>query len=539
MRRPWRIPALLVLIGLLVAGIVVQRRTTAETSAISIDAAVPVVAAGDASGSTWYCAAGTATSAAEGFAEQTIIVSNSSDRESTGFVTVHSDSGAQTSRPLTVPPHGSATFRSSEILKAPWAAVVVEASGGGVAVTQEVRGPSGRSVADCSSSSSPVWWFPAGTSRAGARLLLTLFNPFPGEATVDITFDTEDGTRTPQQFQGLVVRGGHVSVVDISAVVTLRERVSMSVVARSGRLVAMGLQTTDGRNATESGLTFVPGSSVTAPVWFFPVSTPVALAADEIVSVINTGDTDAEVQVQVQLDDPAVNGTVEPFVVSVPAQRSIEVDLGADARVPTSVGHWLIVRATGGEPLVVARTIGAVRTASTGGLASTLGVPVVATRWIGGVPLATATSSALLSVVNPHASRRATVTVRVHGDGRVSDVARMVAVVIPPGQRTVIDLAKVFTTRPTGPWEVVSDQPVVAGQWFTFSSPIDFSTVGAYPVAGTQSSPGPVADPDTPHDGGAAPRSDDSVPGATTTSTTAAPTAAPTASTTTTVAAVN
>jgi len=537
MRRPWRVPALVVLIALLVAGIAVQQRRTVDATPDLLAAgSVAVVAGETASGSTWYCAAGTATNAAEGFAEQTITVSNSSDRESTGFMTAYSDSGTQASRPITVTPHGSVSVRTSEILKAPWASVVVEASGGGIAVTQEVRGPAGRSAADCASASSPVWWFPAGTSRAGARLSLALFNPFPGEATVDITFDTEDGTRTPQQFQGLVVRGGQVSIVDVSAVVTLRERVSMSVNSRSGRIVAMAMQTTDGRGATASGLTFVPGSPVTAPVWTFPMSTPAALTGDEVVAIINTGETDAEVQVQVQLDDPAANGTVEPFTVSVPARRSLEVDLGADARVPSTVGHWLIVRATGGEQLVVARTIGVVRTASSGGLTSTLGVPVVATRWIGGVPLPAATSAAFLAVANPHASRRATVTFRVHGDGRVGDVDRMVAVVIPPGQRAVVDLARVLSARSTGPWEVVSDQPVVAGQWFTYSTPVDFSTVGAFPVVGTMSMPGPVADPDTSTDGGTAPRSDDRVPGATTTTSTSSTS---TTSTTTTVAAPN
>lgn len=539
MRRTWRTPALVVLVGLLVAGIVVQqRRPTPDAPTVPLAGSVPVVAADDASGSTWYCAAGTATSAADGFAEQTITIANSADRESAVVLTVYTDSGAQQSRPSTVPAHGSTTVRTSDVLKAPWASVVVEATGGGIAVTQEVRGPAGRSSADCASSSSPVWWFPAGTSRAGARLSLALFNPFPGEATVDISFDTEDGTRTPQQFQGLVVRGGQVSIVDISAVVTLRDRVSMSVDARSGRVVATALQTTDGRNASESGLTFVPGSTIAAPVWVFPVSTPVALAGEETVAIINTGDTDAEVQVQVQLDDPAANGTVEPFAVSVPARRTVEVDLGADARVPTTVGHWLIVRSTAGESLVVARTIGVVRTASAGGLSSTIGVPVVATRWIGVVPVPASTSSALVSIVNPHASRRATVTLRLHGDGRVTDVERMVSVVIPPGQRTVIDLARALPARTSGtwgPWEVEGDLPVVAGQWFTYAVPIDFSTVGAFPVVGTLSAPGPIADPDTPADGGSAPRSDDGIAGSTTTTTTSSTTS----TTSTTVAAVN
>ena len=43
--------------------------------------------------------------------------------------------------------------------------------------------------------------------------------------------------------------------------------------------------------------------------------------------MFNPGDTDTDVLVQVQLDDPAVNGTVEPFEVTVPAHRFAVVDL--------------------------------------------------------------------------------------------------------------------------------------------------------------------------------------------------------------------
>ena len=527
MSRAWRLPALVVLVAVLVAAIVAERNESVAPTGSTAPLAVSMVAEPSAPGSIWYCAAGTATGAATGVAEQSVVIANITDDESSGTVTVVTDGGRQESRPITVPAHGTTTVRTSDVLRAPWAAVVVEATGGGIAVTQELRGPAGRTASDCASSSAAQWWFPSGTSVAGARPTLLLFNPFPGEATVDVEFDTEDGARRPQQLQGYVVRGGQLAVVDVSEIVTLRERVSTSIEVRAGRVVANLIQATDGRNNTVGGLTFLPGSTVTAPIWTFPTSTPAVLASDEIVAIMNTGDTDAEVQVQVQVDDPAANGTVEPFVVSVPARRSLTVDLGSDARIPPGVGRWLLVRASGGEPIVASRSVAVPRTATSGGLGATIGVPIVATRWIGTVAVPSETTTDFLSIVNPDPARVARVTVRLHGSGRVADVDRLVAVAIPPGQRLVVGLARSVTTRPAGPWEVVSDIPVVAGQWFGFASPISLSTLGAYPLSGTFSSTAIVIGPDTPVDVAPAPRTDD---------TAVAPTTTTTPSTTTTVA---
>ena len=327
MTRAWRVPMLLLLPLLLVAAVAVQARHAVDGPASARpDDAVATIATAGAPASTWYCAAGTATAASDTYAEQSVIVSNTNDVDSTGIVTVFSDSGAQASRAIAVKAHGSTTVRSSELLKAPWVATVVEMSGGGVGVAQELRGTAGRAVDDCSTAPADSWWFPSGTTRAGVRLSLALFNPFPGEATVDVQFDTEEGSRAPQQLQGMVVRGGSVAVVDVSAIVTLRERVSTTVSVRAGRIVAEQLQSADGRNGTESGLAAWSGATVAASAWTFPVSTPATMTAREIVAITNTGDTDTDVQVEVQLDDPATNGTVEPFVASVPARRSMTID---------------------------------------------------------------------------------------------------------------------------------------------------------------------------------------------------------------------
>lgn len=543
MTRAWRFPALLLIPALIVAGAVAQNSHTDSTQqTVRLNEMVPAASATDALSSTWYCAAGTATGVTSGdsagFAEQVIDIANSSDTDATGVVTAIPDAGTSASVPVKVAAHGRESVRVSDIVKAAWASALVEVSGGGITVTHELRGPAGRSVDDCASSPGSAWYFPSGTTRPGARNLLALFNPFPGEATVDVTFDTEDGARTPQDLQGMVVPGGRVAVVDVSAIVTLGERVATTVSLRSGRIVAEQVQSSDGRDGTEQGLTAVLGASAPAPVWVFPVATPANAPTREIISVFNPGNADTDVQIQVQLDDPTSNGSVEPFHLSVAAHRFAIIDLGSDARIPRSVGRWLIVRSSNGAAIVAERSIGETRSTTSGGLTFTMGVPVVATTWFATYASGSNLSTSQLSVANPSATQTATFSVLVHTKGAVTG-STVTSVQLAPGERQLITLGdNVVAGRTEVSLEIRSDVPVVVGQWQTTSSPVDILTVPSFPLMGTQSMPVDVYSPDQAVQAGLDPSlaPDDTVlpEAVVTTSTIAGVTTSTTASTTTT-----
>ena len=541
MKRARRLPILLLLAALLATAIVAQNRTSAgNRSNVRLNEMVPTASADDALSSTWYCAAGTATgvvtSDAGGFAEQTLKISNASSIDASGSVTAYTESGVTAVKSVTVGAHGQTTLRVSDILKADWASALVEVSGGGITVTHELRGPAGRSISACASSPGDNWYFPSGTTRAGSRNLLTLFNPFPGEATIDISFDTEDGARTPQQLQGMVVPGGRVVKVDVGAIVTLRERVSTTVRARIGRVIAEQIQTGDGRTNTEQGLTAVLGATAAVPIWTFPVATAASTAAREVVSLMNMGDADTEVLVEVQLDDPKTNGTVEPFVVQVASRRSAQIDLGSDPRIPKTVGRWLIVRSSNGTPIVAERSVGATRGASVVGFAFTLGVPVVATSWLGTVAVTTDVSTTLIAVANPSATQTATVTISVHSKGSVVAVAAAKSVRIAPGQRLVLNLASVTVGTTDASVQVEADRPVVVGQWMTTTAPMEIQTISNFPLLGSESLPVEVFTSDQAVAESVSVRSDDTVVPESTTTTAAVTTTTIAGATTTVVA---
>lgn len=531
MTRAWRIPLLIVLPVVLIIGLVVQdRNSSGRTASVRLNELVPTASPDDALSSTWYCAAGSATGVSSGdgagFAEQTLTIANASDDDANGAVTAYTEKGDTAAKAVRVPAHGQSTVRMSDVIKAPWASALVEVSGGGITVTHELRGPAGRSISACASSPGNQWFFPSGTTRAGTRNLLALFNPFPGEATLDISFDTEDGARTPQQLQGMVVAGGRVVVVDVGAIVTLRERVSTSVTVRIGRVIAEQIQTADGRSNTEQGLTSVLGATGVAPIWTFPVATAASTSAREIVSVMNTGDIDTEVQVEVQLDDPATNGSVEPFTLQVASNRSAQIDLGSDPRIPKTVGRWLIVRSTNNAPIVAERSVGAMRGPNAGGLSFTMGMPIVATRWLGTIATSAEVSASLVSVANPSATETATVTISTHAKGSVEPLAGARSVRVAPGQRLVVNMITVLSGRTDASFEVDSDIPVTVGQWITSSSPFEIMTIADFPILGSESLPVAVFTPDQAVAATGGVPSADTVPETTTT----------TASTTTTVA---
>jgi hypothetical protein len=494
--RVRRLPVIVLIVGLLLAGVVFERtRTDVVATDQRPDAAMPVARPATAVGSTWYCAAGSATGDSTGFAEQTVGIVNASDEEVAGRLTAYSDKGETKVQSLRVGAHDRQTVRLSDVVKSLWASALVELSGGEVTVSQVFSGPAGRAVGACASAPAPDWYFPAGTTRNGSRNLLALFNPFPGDATVDINFDTEDGARTPQQFQGLVLRGGRVTVVDVGAVVTLRAHVSTSVHARTGRVVVQQIQSADGREGGQEGLAVTLGAMSVSKVWSFAVAAPPASEAHEIVSVFNPGDTDASVEVQVQIDQADQVGSVEPYRLSVPAGRSATVDLMSDGRIPRGAERWIIVRSVEGPSVVVERVIGAKRSADSGGFTYTMGVPIGATAWLSTLGAPSWGTSSVLAIANPSAVGEVSVTVIVHGVGSATELSELRDVVIAPGERRTIDLSSVLANRAEASIEVRSDFPVVLGQLIISRGPAEMLTPVPYPISGTIDSFSSIVDP--------------------------------------------
>lgn len=482
---PWRWPILVLLPLLIAAGVVVQRHQDAQpaaTEAVSADGFLPTASAPGASSSTWYCAGGTATGAASGIAEQTVQLANDSDSPRTARITAVPSEGASVTRPVALPAHSRVDVAVSSLVKAPYAAALVEVDGGEVAVSHLLEGPTGRAVAACSSSPSSSWSIPSGTTRAGTSQLLALFNPFPSAAVASVTFEADDGARSPQDFKAIVIPGQSVTVLDIGATVTLRDQLATVVSVRSGRLIADQIQSADGTQGTTKSLTVTPAAPRGAPAWWF-ADGPADAGTSTVFFVQNPGDQTVDVELAIRLDETATYGQVEPFEVSVPAGRYAAIDVTGDGRVPAGVGYAAVVQSRSGAPIVADRVVGIGAPATATGTTVMLGSPVLADHWI--VPAASfpSASSARVIVTNASSTDSLTVTVSTVTDGRLTPLPGMSNVEVAAAGRGGFDV-------PTGAKAPLVLVDVRGGSSAVVETKFVFTTGGhaavlAVPVAGT------------------------------------------------------
>ncbi|MFV2039428.1 MAG: DUF5719 family protein, partial [Acidimicrobiales bacterium] len=357
--RVVRWPAAALLAALVAVMLVVDSGSDGgEVSGLEIErAVVPTAGSAESLSSTWYCAAGTIVEG--GPADHELIIGNPSSRVAVVDLTVFSvlaptpievnletdaeigaelaltppeavDLGSVTDT-LTVDPRSVMRIRVGDLegVGGEHAAVLVESNVGDMLVEHIVTGDVGTGAAPCASSSASSWYFPAGSTRKGAREILSIFNPFPGDAVVDMTFVTEAGSRSPQIYDGLVVPSGTVLPVDITGVVTLFDLVSADIQVRTGRVITERLLLFDGSEGP-GGLSVTVGTPLASTVWVMPSSAPSG-SVDAIVIHNPSSDEEARVDVEVHLDVPEFNGTVEPIEVTVRPGRTETVVLSGDA----------------------------------------------------------------------------------------------------------------------------------------------------------------------------------------------------------------
>lgn len=488
--RAWRWPMLLLAVVLLAAAVIVERGSDdAEDDASTEEVAtVPVAAPPGALGSTWYCAAGSATGTEDGEAEQTVFMVNASSAAVRGRVTVYPSEGEPVTRDVELPSLARIELRVSDVSTAPFAAVLAEFDGGEVGVQHELSGPSGRSLSPCASAPAATWFFPHATTRAGARLLLSLFNPFPNDAVVDVNLEAEDGARTPQAFQGLVVPGGGVTTLNVSEVVTLRQELATSVVVRAGRVIAEQVQILTEAEGLPPSLASMLGAPEPEPIWLLADGIG-AEGYEERVVVYNPGDQAAEVDVEVLLDDPETNGVAEPFEVNVQPRRFAVVDVFGDGRVPVGVAHALVVQSRNEVPVVAQRVIVGQEGSEPAGVAYTLGSPVVAGRWLVPVGSLPGTSGVAVVVFNPSPTEPVSVSARALGAGRVETIEGVDGATLGPLGRLLIDLGTDGLGFDELAVEIESSGPVVTESRYGFDEDDDVTYLMAIPVAGTVAAP--------------------------------------------------
>jgi hypothetical protein len=250
---------------------------------------------------------------------------------------------------------------------------------------------------------------------------------------VDISFSTDEGTRTPQAVQGLPIRGRSLRYLPLNDVILREPSIATSVVARTGRVVAGRVLTyvQGAKRALNVGV----ASPEPAETWWF-ASGDKSEQSSERISVFNPGDSDAEVDVAFFPADPAT-GPIDPISVTVPAMTAVVVDVATAEGVPPGQ-HSIWVRSEVDRPVVVERALDVQGDAA---LNATIqpGTPLEATRWT--FVTGAADGSETLVIANTTGQEGGTdVTVSALGLTGFSPIAGLESLNIPAAGVLRIDL---------------------------------------------------------------------------------------------------
>ncbi|MEZ5239896.1 MAG: DUF5719 family protein [Microthrixaceae bacterium] len=448
----------------------------------------PLSAAVGAEGGSWYCAVRDIGAGDETF-DHTVLISATGEVETNLRIEGFSSEEQVASSELAVDPGSTTAVDVADTLGAAALSVMVEADGP-VVVEHRITQPAGADQAPCSTFSSDTWYFPTAVTTRDATATLNLFNPFPGDASVNIEVALETGVRIPDELNGLVVPARSTLVVDLGAQVERREQFAFTVATRSGGVVAELAQRFDGslEERPVRGLRLVPGSRRAAPGWSFAggFADPSAL---ERLAVLNPGEPEVDLLAQ-----PVVSGATdvlpEPFSMTAPALRFATVDLDADSRVPVTGFHAIDVEAAGRRGVVAARSLDitgvpedaeGVRATIEGGTTASPGVSVAARDWLVTGLQRGSSIDGVVFVHNP-GTEAAVVTLR---SALGEDQGEPVEYELPGGDVVGVGLEALGGGAEPFAVSVRAEAPVVVERLLVFTSVEDISLHPGVPILAT------------------------------------------------------
>ena len=314
-------------------------RVVLQPSALAAEAAP----AGSAS-STWYCPAGPGEDAGT---THVVLANAAAQRVRIGVVVV-SARGERRRVALRLGPHAESALTPGRLVHGAWLASGIEVAGGAVSATEVVDGRKGRSLASCASEVSPRWYFASGSTASGSTLSVTLFNPTPNLAVVDLAFVTGTGDTVPAPFQGLVVEPWALRTLTVGRYVQNQRSVATVVAARAVAVVAGELELY-GPGGT-AGLSLSLGAPAASRRWNLPSVEDLAGGMSDL-AVFNPSSRRERVVATVRL----ATGPVEPFTETLGPQSVWTLVTSDQLRIAAQEPYTVEVRSTG-PGTVVART---------------------------------------------------------------------------------------------------------------------------------------------------------------------------------------
>lgn len=457
----WRRPIALAGLAAFIGGpLVVDRLVTRTTRAPSVFAKSvnPAATPLGSGASTWFCASGRTTS--ENLPDLTVTIANLNDIEVPGRITWY---GEQIGREPVVEPLLAGANSRIDVAAPPSVAggaiaALVEFDAGGVAAEHRINGPFGGASALCSSEAGARWITGDGATTIDATTTLSVFNPFPEDALLDVRFVTDRGAALPAALQGISIGAQSVQSIDVGTFVRRRQRVAAIVRARIGRVAVERITSFDG-SGRQKGTTISPGTASASPTWYFPSGRTSSVFRESYV-LFNPTRRPVTAVIDVLVDGVA---GVEPFEIDIAPLNVAELVPGSESRIPRNTGYSVVVSTDDGSDIVVERTVDA-RGKFRRGYASSPGIVAPAETWIIPDVEASAERSDTISLLNP-TDTNAVISLRTLGPNGVEPVRAAQDFAIGPSSRLDVRLGD-YTVL-TGRSLVVSSPgtPIVVDRW--------------------------------------------------------------------------
>lgn len=363
-----RVVVLTLALGAVVGAAVADHVVGRPSSPASVRGpATAVLGSARASSSAWYCAA---SAGAPAGTQASVVLMNPSARAVEGRLDTVAPTGTGSQGTgFAVPPGAQLVLP----LPAGTAGRVV-LDGGGVGAYEAVAGPLGWSATPCVSAAASQWYFAAGSTAPGVGTQLSLFNPTPSDAVVNVTFvSSTNGVMAPPAYQGLPVPAGSVVVENLSDHVQKVPLFATEVSTLSGTVVAA--ESTEAGGPGNGGLSLVNGVAAPAAQWGFAQNTDLTGGGNTF-TVLNPSAHSTTVRVSIEL----AQGQATPVTLQVPGSSLASFAAHEQTRIPSNVPFALTFRSSGAGIVVARQTLTPAGTMPT--IGTSAGTPGGQSRWL-------------------------------------------------------------------------------------------------------------------------------------------------------------
>lgn len=315
----------------------------------------------------------------------------------------------------------------------------------------------GEGSARCSERASSNWFFAGGSSTLGVDEHLLIYNPFPDEAVVRVTFLTSGGEDRKGNLADVPVPAKSSTVIRVNEFIRLERALGVRIDSNRGRVVAWKLLF-DKPQGGPSGTQLSLGAPAASDTWFFPEGL-VTPASEQRIGIINPNDEEATVTVSLSAGGKLVQPP-ELVEIALPpgSARGLSLNDVLKGAQKELGGVSAIVQSTNGVGVVAERSVR--YSGRFSGSTSETGAPRPAEEWL--LPVASLRPEGdSVVVMNPGSAVASIGLSLIYEDKGLVEPASLLDRELPPGGRLRIGISQ-WTAGETVMVRVSSSQPVVA-----------------------------------------------------------------------------